>query len=79
MTVQVHILSLGKGLGRGPSVANFFNIAVDVLNFLIQLAVDNGLIEGLIDGMVEGGLSMLQYADDTIFLFKDNVDTLQEI
>ena len=44
-----------------------------MLNILIHLAVEHGLIESLVDDLVEDGISILKYADDTIILFKDNV------
>lgn len=46
-----------------------FNLVVDVLNVLVKRAQNQGLVNGLVPDLVSGGLSMLQYADDTIFLF----------
>ena len=56
-----------------------FNITIDVLNILIHLAIEHGLIESLVDDLVEDGISMLQYANDTIFLFKDNVESARNL
>jgi hypothetical protein len=48
-----------------------FNIVVDMLSVLIKRAKDNDQIKGVIPHLVEDGLSILQYADDTI-LFTDH-------
>jgi hypothetical protein len=48
-----------------------FNIVVDMLSVLIKRAKDNDQIKGVIPHLVEDGLSILQYADDTI-LFMDH-------
>jgi hypothetical protein len=43
-----------------------FNIAADMLSLLIKRAKDDGQFSGVIPHLVEDGLSILQYADDTI-------------
>jgi hypothetical protein len=48
-----------------------FNIVVDMLSVLIKRAKDDDHIKGVIPHLVEDGLSILQYADDTI-LFMDH-------
>lgn len=61
-----------KGLRQGdPLSPILFNIVVDMLDILINRFKDNGQIKGIIPGLVDGGLSILQYADDTI-LFMDH-------
>jgi hypothetical protein len=40
----------------------------DMLAIMIERAKNDGHIEGVIPYLVDGGLSILQYADDTIFL-----------
>jgi hypothetical protein len=50
-----------------------FNIMVDLLKVLISRAKLDEQFEGLILHLVDGGLSILQYADDTI-LFMDDID-----
>ena len=49
-----------------------FDIAVDVLQVLIKRAQVNGLLRGVAQNLVDGGLSMLQYADDTVFFIEAN-------
>ena len=48
-----------------------FNIVADMLAILIKRAKDDGQIRGVIPLLVDDGLSILQYADDTI-LFLDH-------
>ena len=48
-----------------------FNIVVDMLAILINRAKEDGQVAGLVPHLVDGGLSILQYTDDTI-LFMDH-------
>jgi hypothetical protein len=43
-----------------------FNIVADMLAILIERAKSDGQIERVIPHLVDGGLSSLQYANDTI-------------
>src|SRR5215217_1841263 len=61
-----------KGLRQGyPLSPMLFNIVADMLAILIEWAKSDGQIDGVIPHLVDGGLSILQYADDTI-LFMDH-------
>ena len=61
-----------KGLRQGDPISPIlFNIVVDMLAIMIERAKTDGLFEGVIPHLVDGGLSILQYADDTI-LFMDH-------
>jgi len=61
-----------KGLGQGdPLSPILFNIIVDMLAILINHAKDEGQVTRIVPHLVDGGLSILQYADDTI-LFMDH-------
>ena len=65
-----HYFQTKKGLRQGdPLSPMLFNIVADMLAILIARAKEDDQIEGLIPHLVEGGLSILQYADDTIFLW----------
>jgi hypothetical protein len=56
-----------KALREGdPLSPILFNIVVDMLAILVNIANEEGQFEGLILHLVDGGLSILQYADDTI-------------
>ena len=48
-----------------------FNIVADMLAVMIERAKVDGQIAGIVNHLVDGGLSILQYADDTI-LFMDH-------
>ena len=61
-----------KGLRQGdPLSPILFDIVVDMLAILINRAKDEGQVTGIVPHLVDGGLSILQYADDTI-LFMDH-------
>jgi hypothetical protein len=67
-----HYFQTKKGVRQdNPLSPILFNIVVDVLAILIARAKDNGLFRGLVPNLVDDGLSILQYADDTI-LFMEN-------
>jgi hypothetical protein len=66
-----HFFQTGKGLRQGdPRSPILFNMVVDVLAILIERAKSQGFLNGVVPYLVEDGLSILQYADDTI-LFID--------
>jgi hypothetical protein len=61
-----------KGLRQGdPLSPTLFNIVADMLAVLINRAKREGQITGVVPYLVDEGLSILQYADDTI-LFMDH-------
>ena len=51
-----------------------FNIVVDMLAILIARAKEDGQVGGLIPHLVEGGVSILQYADDTILFMEHDLE-----
>ena len=67
-----HYFQTKKGLRQGDSVSPMlFNIVADMLAVMIERAKVDGQIDGVVSHLVDGGLSILQYADDTI-LFMDH-------
>src|SRR3954467_7978015 len=58
----------------GPLSPILFNIVADMLAILIERAKTDGQIEGLVPHLVDGGLSILQYADDTILFMKHDLE-----
>ena len=63
-----------KGLRQGdPLSPILFNIVADMLAILINRAKEDGQIGGLIPHLVEGGVSILQYADDTIIIMENDL------
>ena len=70
-----HYFQTKKGLRQGdPLSPILFNIVVDMLAILIARAKEDGQIDGLIPNLVEWGLSILQYADDTILFLDHNLE-----
>jgi hypothetical protein len=51
-----------------------FNIVADMLAILIEHAKSDGQIEGVIPHLVDGGLSILQYADNTILFMEHDLE-----
>jgi hypothetical protein len=48
-----------------------------MLAIMIEGAKVHGQIEGLIPHLVDGGLSILQYADDTILFMEHDMEKLR--
>ena len=64
-----------KGLRQGdPMSPILFNIVVDMLAIFIERAKNDSQICGVIPHLVDGGLSILQYTDDTILFMDHDVD-----
>jgi hypothetical protein len=47
-----------------------FNIVANMLAIMIERAKVDGLIEGVVPHLLDGGLSILQYTDDTILFME---------
>ncbi|WVZ80083.1 hypothetical protein U9M48_027589, partial [Paspalum notatum var. saurae] len=63
-----------KGLMQGDPLSPFlFNLVADMLAILISRAKDNGH-RGVVPHLVDCGLSILQYADDTILLLEHDLE-----
>jgi hypothetical protein len=66
-----------KGLRQGdPLSPMLFNIVADMLAILSER---DGQIEGVIPHLVDGGLSILQYADDTILSMEHDLEEAQNL
>jgi retron-type reverse transcriptase len=70
-----HYFQTKKGLRQGdPLSPMLFNIVVDMLAILIERAKSDGQIAGIVPHLVDGGLSILQYADNTILFMEHNIE-----
>src|SRR6266540_5996609 len=70
-----HFFQKKKGLRQGDPISPLlFNIVVDMLAMLIQRAKEQGQIGGIVPHLIDGGLSILQYADDTILFMEDDLE-----
>jgi hypothetical protein len=56
-----------------------FNIVVDMLVILINRAKEEGQISGVIPNLVDDGISILQYADDTILFMDHNFEQVKNM
>jgi len=64
-----------QGLRQGdPLSPIIFNLVADMLAVLIERSTKLDHFRGLVPHLVEGGLSIVQYADDTILFMEDDLD-----
>ena len=69
-----HYFQTQKGLRQGdPMSPILFNIIVDMLAILIGRAKEAGQVGVLVPHLVDGGVSILQYADDTIIFMEHDL------
>lgn len=69
-----HYFQTHKGLRQGdPMSPILFNIVADMLAVLIGRAKENGQVGGLVPHLVDVGVSILQYADDTIIFMEHDL------
>ena len=75
-----HYFQTKKGLRQGdPMSPMLFNIVADMLAILIERTKQDGQIAGVVPHLVDGGLSILQYADDTILFMEHDLDKAQNL
>lgn len=64
-----------KGLRQGnPLSPILFHLVADMLVVLIHRAKEDGQFRGVVPDLVDDGLSILQYADDTIIFLDHNLE-----
>jgi hypothetical protein len=70
----------GKGLRQGdPLSPVLFNLVVDILSRMMQKVSNGQLIRGLGDSLIEGGVISLQYANDTILVVDNNLESAKNL
>ena len=75
-----HFFQTKKGVRQGdPLSPILFNLVADMLATLIFRAKSNGKIRGVVPHLVNDGLSILQYADDTILFLDHNMLQAREL
>ncbi|WVZ90567.1 hypothetical protein U9M48_036858 [Paspalum notatum var. saurae] len=56
-----------------------FNIVVDMLAIILSRAKSNGQVRGVVPHLIEGGLSILQYADDTVLFLDHDLEQAKKL
>ena len=75
-----HYFQTRKGVRQGdPLSPILFNIVVYMLAILIARAKENQQFKGVVPHLVNDGLSILQYADDTILFMEDNIEQAKNL
>ena len=64
---------------RGPLSPLLFNLAVDALAHILTKAKDQGYVKGVVPHSVSGGITHLQYADDTIIMVGGDLDSISNL
>lgn len=69
-----------KGLRQGDPLSSILsNIDDHMLAILIARANERGQFAGIVHHLIDGGLSILQYADDTIIFMDHNQEQAQNV
>jgi hypothetical protein len=75
-----HYFQTKKGLRQGdPLSPILFNLIADMLAVLIERSKNRDYFNGLVPHLVEDGLSILQYADDTILFLEDDLEKAKNL
>jgi hypothetical protein len=68
------------GVRQGdPLSALLFDVVGDGLALFMKKGQEEGLVKGLVPHLVDGGISILQYADDTILLLEDDLENARNV
>lgn len=69
-----------RGVRQGdPLSPLLFNLVADALSEMLNRAKEAGHLEGLVPQLVPGGLTHLQYADDTILFLANTEENIATI
>jgi hypothetical protein len=62
-----------------PLSPMLFNIVADMLAIMIEREKVDGQVEAVIPHLIDGGLSILQYADDTILFMEHDLEKAKNL
>jgi hypothetical protein len=68
-SIGPYFLSHKGGQAGGSPIPILFNIVADVLTRMDYSTQQNNLVTGLVSNLIPNGIAILQYVDDTIFMF----------
>ena len=75
-----HFFRNKRGLRQGdPMFPILFNFVVDALAAMLRKASEAGHIKGVVGHLIPGGVSHLQYADDTLLLFQPDLHSVASV
>jgi hypothetical protein len=60
-------------------VSLLFNFIGEALSYILSAAMGAGHIHGVVPHLVPGGISHLQYADDTLILIQNNTEDIRNL
>lgn len=67
-----------RGLRQGdPLSPLMFNLVADALAHVMNKAKEKGYIKGVVPHLLEGGITHLQYADDTIIMMEGDAESIK--
>jgi hypothetical protein len=70
-----HYFQTRKGLRQGDPVSSIlFNTVANMIAIMINRAKEDGQVSGLFPHLVDGGVSILEYADDTIIFLEHDLE-----
>lgn len=69
-----------RGLRQGDHLSPLlFNLVADALGVLLNKAIQKGHIKGVLEDLIPGGVSHIQYADDTVIMVDGSVDSIRSL
>jgi hypothetical protein len=63
----------------GPLSPFMFNLAADALDHMLSKAKEKGHIKGVATNLIPGGITHLQYADDTVVMVGCDKDSIKNL